>query len=218
LLNVPIVIDDFEQFYSVRNYLQKGTDWQITWSDTDAIPPTAEIILINATKFSELCLRERLNSQNLPYNVKLIVYGNACHLATSFLLGCHEYIKFPWLPEEAYYHIAKFDIPSVPAHFFIDGVKIRVEDNAIVCGSTPISITITESSILRTLIRYKNQVTSLQLLHNAVRKNMRYLSINSIRVCICAIRRKLALIPSLSAMARNSIVTIPEQGYLLRSS
>lgn len=211
MMKAHIVIRDLERLYMLRSYLKEKTNWRVTWGVAQQVPKDSEVVLIDADAFAAIHTRKK----NMLTNKINIVYGSADKLPTSFLLGCHDYIKLPWSVEEAYCRIAKFDIEE--PRFIIHGTVAHLYSNYLSCEATHIPLTPTESSILKILIRHKGSIVVSHSMRHATTNHPNTDNGNEIRVHIHNIRIKLEALPSVRD-GKKIIATIPRKGYLLQDT
>lgn len=176
------------------------------------MPIESEVVLIDAHAFAEL----KVNGDVAASSKVFIVHGNSHQLATSFLLGCSDYIKLPWSVEEAYCRIAKFNTERL-SFTIADGNVVTLHPNYLAYELEHIPITPTESRILKILIQHKNTIVASHDMHHAITKRADTIKSNEIRVHIYNIRKKLEALPSVQT-GKEIITTIPHQGYLFQGN
>jgi DNA-binding response OmpR family regulator len=141
----------------------------------------------------------------------VIAWGPAGLMRAAFLLGCVDYMREPWTPEELELR-ARAVLARVPRSHAFPWGELRLDGDSLALPAAVVQLTRHEARILRTLLRARGETVPREALAYAVDGTARRASGRSIDVHVSAIRRK---VRAAAPAAGRFIVCVRGMGYLI---
>jgi hypothetical protein len=146
-----------------------------------------------------------------PASVPVIACGPAALMRSSFLLGCADYLREPWLPEELGLR-ALGVLQRIRRRFEFSWGSVSLQGTLLQTPAEDIMLTFHESRILRALLMGRGAPVSRQALSYFLWGNSGPAGSRAIDVHVAAIRKKLsAVVPE----AGRFIRAVRREGYVI---
>jgi DNA-binding response OmpR family regulator len=187
-----------ELFERIRASLRRSP---FLFMATEEPLPDAALYAAPAHRAREICQRE----------TPVIAWGAASLLGSSLLAGCADYLKDPWTPEELEMR-ALAALSRVRQNFTFPWGEISFQGLNLHTPAGPVSLTLHESRILKTLLRARGEPVPRDALSYRAGGGPAPAGSRAVDAHVAALRRKVrAAVPA----AGRFILCVRRQGYLV---
>ena len=151
----------------------------------------------------------RKESDGLP----VMGYGSPSFLRNAFLLGCVDYIKEPWVPEELELRLGAI-IGRMECSRYFDWGVLRFRGRSVEGDRGICNLSYQEYRILKLLIENRGSVVSRDALFYAIWNRVSEEKSRVVDVHVSSLRKKLRGLYDIPA-ERNVIISVRTLGYVI---